>query len=303
MKTFMPAAIQALKEALTHIYWKKKELRSFVYHTIQNKAIVSTIDWDNNTKNESAFQLIDRMLAGEDIYKDDLLRLFDAVIHFNNFSHLKYWEDSETKIKRAKNSVNALRTHAQGYFNLKEEKERAEERKKAHEAFVSEKLSFQQKVAELRNDFFRISIEEIPQRRGYLFEKFLNELFILFDLDPKESFKIIGEQIDDAFTFDNQDYLLEAKWTKELIQARDLFDFGGKISGKFKIALGLFISINGFSPESTQVDSPIIKSMILMDGADLMAILENRISLKDMLYRKRRHAVEKGDIYFPFSRF
>jgi restriction endonuclease Mrr len=243
------------------------------------------------------------MVSRLDIYNDDLLRLFDAVMHINDFSHLKQWDDSDSKIKKAVDSVNALRTHAQGYFTLKEESERKEQRKTAYNAMISERLNSQQKIAELRNDFFKLSVENNPQKRGYMFEKFLNELFLAFDLDPKKSFKIVGEQIDGSFTFDSQDYLLEAKWQKAPIQAGDLFDFGGKIDGKFKIALGLFISINGFSPESTQVNSPIVKSMILMDGSDLMAILENRISLKDMLFRKRRHATEKGEIYFPFQMF
>lgn len=303
MKKFSPTALQALKEALTHIYWRKKDLRSFVYHTIETKAIIPTIDWENNYKHESASQLVDRMVSRVDIYNDDLLRLFDAVMHMNDFSHLKRWDDSDTKIKNAVSAVNALRTHAKGYFTLKEEKERAQQRKTSYQAMVDEKLSNQQKIAELRNDFFNLSVENNPQKRGYILEKFLNELFLCFDLDPKESFKIIGEQIDGAFTFDNQDYLLEAKWQKKPIQAGDLYDFGGKIAGKFKIALGLFISINGFSTESTKVDSPVVKSMILMDGTDLMAVLDNRISLKDMLFRKRRHASEKGEIYFPFQSF
>jgi hypothetical protein len=303
MKKFSPNAIQALKEALTHIYWRKKDLRSFIYHTLENKAIVATIDWDNNYKHESASQIIDRMVSRLDIYNGDLLGLFDSVMHINDFSHLKQWDDSDSKIKKAVDSVKALRTHAQGYFTLKEEREREEQRKAAYNAMVSERLNSQQKIAELRNDFFTLSVENNPQKRGYMFEKFLNELFLAFDLDPKKSFKLIGEQIDGSFTFDSQDYLLEAKWQKAPIQAGELFDFGGKIDGKFKIALGLFISINGFSPESTQVNSQIVKSMILMDGSDLMAILENRISLKDMLFRKRRHASDTGEIYFPFHMF
>jgi len=303
MKIFSPAAIQALIEALTNIYWKRKDIRSFIYHTIDNKSIVATIDWENNLKNESISVLIDRMINREDLYKNDLLKLFNAVMHFNDFSHLKYFEDPDSKIERAKTSVEALRKHAKGYFALKEEAERAEERKKAFESMMKEKLTFQQKIGELRNDFFLITSENDHQKRGYLLEKFLNDLFYIFDLDPKESFKIIGEQIDGAFTFDHQDYLLEAKWQKEPINAGVLYEFGGKISGKLKIALGLFISINGFSSQSLKVDSPVIKSMILMDGSDLMAVLDNRIDLKEMLYRKRRHAVEKGEIFLPFSRF
>ena len=303
MKQFSPAAIQALKEALTHIYWRKKDLRSFVYHTVQNNDIVSTIDWENNVKNESVHYLVDRMVVRPDLYYDDVLRLFDAVMHFDDYSHLRQWDDADAKIRRAQESVAALRTHAQGYFVLKEEVERAEQRRAALHEMAREKAGFEQRVPELQQRFFGLVVEGNAQRRGYLLEGFLNELFVLFDLDPKESFKIVGEQIDGAFTFDNQDYLLEAKWQKEPIQAGDLYHFGGKIAGKLKSALGLFVSINGFSAESTKVDSPVVKSMILVDGGDVTAVLDNRVSLKDLIYRKRRHASETGEIMLPFTRF
>jgi hypothetical protein len=303
MKKYSPLAIQALKEALTHIYWRKKDIRSFIYHTIDNKAIISTIDWEANVKHESVSQLIDRMINRQDIYYNDLLNLFDSTMHFNDFSHLEYWDDSEIKIKRAKDAIKALRQHAQGYFQLKEEKDRAENRKNVYKNIVNERLTFSGKISELKNDFYKLTMEADFQKRGFLFEKFLNPLFLLFDLDPKSSFKIIGEQIDGAFTFDNNDYLLEAKWQEDPINAGDLYKFAGKLAGKLKNTLGLFISINGFSSESTKVDSPGIKSMILMDGADIMAILENRISLKDMLFRKRRHASETGNIFLRYSDF
>lgn len=303
MHKFSSAAIQALKEALVHIYWRKKDLRSFVYHTIDNKSIVATIDWANNTKHESVSVLIDRMTKRPDLYENDLLNLFDAAMHFDDFSHLEYWDEADKKIQRAEKAVEALRQHASGYFSLKEEKQRAAERRKAYEALISERLSREQKIGELRNDFYEISAEQNAQKRGYLFERFLNELFQLFDLEPKGSFKLTGEQIDGAFTFEHQDYLLEAKWQQEPTQAGDLYDFGGKIAGKLKVALGLFISFNGFSSESLEVDSPVVKSMILMDGADLMAVLDQRIGLTEMLFRKRRHAVEKGEIFLPFAKF
>lgn len=127
MKAFSPDAVLALKEALTHIYWKRKDIKTFVYHTIENKMIVATIDFESLTKESSVSILIDRMVSRPDIYHDDLLRLFDAVLHFKDFSHLKKWEDPETKIENAKNAVEALRKHSMGFFQLKEEKERSEE--------------------------------------------------------------------------------------------------------------------------------------------------------------------------------
>ena len=303
MKKYSSAAIQALKESLTNIYWIKKDLRGFVYHTIEQNAIISTIDWENNNKRESVYQLIDRMVNRLDIYNNDLLKLFDAVMHFNDFTHLRQCDNHEAKIRKAEESVKALRTHAAGYFTLKEENDRAIERRKTFEKMQNEKLSFQQKITELRDKLNVLVSEQNHQKRGYLLEKLLSELFLTFDLNPKEAFKIIGEQIDGAFTFDNQDYLLEAKWQSIPVQANDLYDFGGKIAGKFKSALGLFISINGFSSECILVDSPVVKSIILMDGQDLIAVLENRITLLQMLLRKRRHAVEKGEMYLPFAKF
>jgi hypothetical protein len=301
MKTISPSAILALKEALTNIYWKKQDLRSFVYHTVENKLLISTIDWDNNKKAESIGILIDRMVARPDLYENDLMRLFDVVMHFNDFTHLKQWDDAEIKIQKAKDSVEALRRHAAGYFQLQEEKKQAEERKTIFANMQKEKESFSNMIGVLKDDFSRLVMESNAQKRGFAFEKFLSSLFTLFDLEPKESFRIIGEQIDGAFTFDGNDFLLEAKWQEKPIELGDIYDLGGKIEGRLKLTLGLFISINGFTQNYSESKSPLMKTMLLMDGADLMAVLENRIDLKDLLFRKRRHASETGDIFFKYS--
>lgn len=301
MKRFSPNAIMALKEALTHIYWKKQDLRTFVYHTVENKVFISTIDWDNNKKAESAGILIDRMVARPDLYESDLLRLFDVTMHFDDFSHLKQWEDSETKVKRAKDSVGALRKHASGYFQLKEEKEKAEERRNVFTSIQKEKESFTNMISVLRDDFMRLVTETNAQKRGFSFEKFLNGLFRLFDLEPKESFRIVGEQIDGAFTFDGNDFLLEAKWQEKPVDLGDLYKFGGKIEGRLKLTLGLAVSINGFTPDYNESKATSMKTMLLMDGADLVAVLENRIDLKDLLFRKRRHASDTGDIFLKYK--
>jgi hypothetical protein len=300
MKQFSPNAILALKEALTHIYWKKQDLRSFVYHSVENKLLIPTIDWDNCRKAESVGILVDRMVARPDLYTDDLMRIFNVVMHFDDFTHLKQWDDAETKIKKAKYSVEALRRHASGYFQLKEEKEKAQERKNIFASMQKEKESFSNMITVLRDDFTRLIMEANNQKRGFSFEKFLNSLFTLFDLEPKESFRITGEQIDGAFTFDGNDFLLEAKWQEKPVDLGDLYKFGGKIEGRLKLTLGLAVSINGFIKDYNQSKSPLLKSMLLMDGEDLMAVLDNRIDLKDLLFRKRRHASDCGDIYLKF---
>ena len=128
-------------------------------------------------------------------------------------------------------------------------------------------------------------------------EKILRQLFEVFDLDPKASFRITGEQIDGAFTFDKTDYLFEAKWQKYPSSIEDLDAFSGKLSRKLENTLGLFLSINGFSEDAIKAHTMGRKLMILMDGNDLMAVLEGRIDLIELLYRKKRFASQTGNIY------
>ena len=301
MKKFSTEALLALKEALVHIYWKRNDIKTFIYHTIENKIIVSTIDFENSTKEESISIMIDRMAKRSDLYHDDLLSLFDAVLHFKDFSHLKKWEDSGIKIRNAKNAVESLRKQAEGYFQLQEEKEKAEKRRKAYELIRHEREVSRAKLSQLKNSFTCIVSLKNANEKGFAFEAFLNDLFEYYELDPRRSFKITGEQIDGAFTFENTDYIVEAKWQDSPVNAGDLYKFAGKVSGKLKITLGLFISFNGFSEKALNVDAPGIKSLILMDGSDLMAVLEEKIDLTELLYRKRRHASETGNIYLKIS--
>lgn len=294
-------AILALKDALVNIYWRKKDLRQFIELTIENSLIISTIDWNGNSKYESVSELIDRMVKRQDMYQTDLLKLIQEVGNMNDFHHLEYWDNSEIKIKKAKESVEKLRNEVKGYFDALEELKSAEKRRDANKVKMQSSIAYQQKLNDLKMRFFDIASDSNHQRRGFKLEKFLNELFCFFDLDPKSSFKIKGEQIDGSFTFDNTDYLLESKWQKKPIAASDLYNFGGKISGKLKNTLGLYVSLGGYSNECTETQNPTTKSMVLMDGSDLMQILDGRITLNDIMYIKRRHASQTGEIYYKLA--
>jgi hypothetical protein len=153
------------------------------------------------------------------------------------------------------------------------------------------------KLEDLNKDYFRLVSSREHQQRGYQLEKIIRELFELFDLDPRASFKIVGEQIEWAFTFEGTDYLLEGKWQQEIIGASDLDVLAGKLSRKLDNTLGLLLSINGFSAEGVRAPSSGRRVMLLMDGSDLMAVLEGRIDLIQLLLRKRREASQTGNIY------
>jgi hypothetical protein len=143
-------------------------------------------------------------------------------------------------------------------------------------------------------------VSQNVQGRGFELEKVMYDLFELFDLDPKASFRNTGEQIDGAFSFDGTDYLFEAKWQQELANAAALDGFAAKVRRKLENTLGVFLSINGFSQDGIAAHSSGGAVVILMDGADLMAVLEERIDFVSLLLRKKRHAAQTGNIYLRF---
>lgn len=236
------------------------------------------------------------MINRLDIYQDDLLSLLISVTDFNDFSHLDFWDEDGTKKDKAKKSVESLRIHTKGYIQLSKEKEEAIKRRYISEQKILDKKTLEEDIEKLKSIFFIMASNKNLQERGFALEKFLIELFSLFELNPKGSIKNFGEQIDGAFTFDGTDYLLEAKWKKQ-VRREDLASFQYKIESKLKHALGLLITIDGVTKEAI---SPEFKSIIIMDGQDLMAILDSRVTLPDLLYKKRRVAVERGSIFVPY---
>lgn len=74
--------------------------------------------------------------------------------------------------------------------------------------------------------------DDRPQSRGFAFEKYLKDFFEINKLQPRGSFKLVGEQIDGSFILHNEVYLLEAKWTSKPIDKANLVVFNEKVSSQ-----------------------------------------------------------------------
>lgn len=295
-KMIASSACVALNEALSTLYWYKSDLRSFLTTTISNPALLAPLNWEDYKRN-IVMQLVDYMAKRQDNYQGELLRLMSEVSRVDDFSHLERLDGGKEKAQAARKAVAALRKHMAGHELLAEEQKKIEERRRqAHEALLRT-TAVCEGIEKLNRDFLSLLSESNAQRRGYSLEKFLRELFNLFDLDPRASFKIVGEQIDGAFTFEGTDYLFEGKWQQDFVPAADLDILAGKLLRKLDNTLGLFLSINGFSEDGVKAHSSGRRLMILMDGSDLMAVLEGRIDLVQLLLRKRREASQTGNIY------
>lgn len=297
-KRMTPAAIYALKEALSCIYWYKSDLRSFLQHSLGNRQFVASLNWDTY-KRQIVSDLIDHLCADQDKYLSALTRLCHDVTEMQDFPHLKDLDGGEQKIEKARDAVTQLRQLVETHTDAKQEEEAMRERQKAYQELMKHSSAVREKLNELKQQFMNIAAATNPQQRGFELERLMLDLFELFDLDPKASFRNVGEQIDGAFALESTDYLFEAKWQQAPVAVQDLDAFSSKVGRKLENTLGLFLSMNGYSPDAVEAHSRGTPNTILMDGADLLAVLEQRIDFVSLLIRKKRHAAQTGRIYLP----
>jgi hypothetical protein len=168
----------------------------------------------------------------------------------------------------------------------------AEER----ERLVRERAS---KLAALRDQFSAAVTTADRQSAGYSLEDLLVELFSLFELEYRRSYRTPTgtQQIDGQFTFEGFHYLVEAKWRKELPTEQEIAGFKHKVDGKLESTRGLFVSVQGFRAEVIEQFNGRGANIILIDGTHLIHVLEGRMDLREMLKLVIDKAAQEGVVY------
>ena len=138
-----------------------------------------------------------------------------------------------------------------------------------------------------------------PVDLGFGFEAFLSDLFSLFELTPRQSFRLTGEQIG-RFELDGEVYLLEARWRNEKTANRDLLTFSGKVGGKAQWSRGLFVSYMGFSEDGLHAFRQGRRTNLIgLDALDLYHVLSGNLNFREVLRRKVRRAAETNRVFVP----
>ncbi len=107
-----------------------------------------------------------------------------------------------------------------------------------------------QALRDLKEEFFQLAADSDRSRAGLALERLLNRLFEMFELQPRQPFRVVGEQIDGSFQLDGETYLLESKWEKHPLPEADLLVFRGKIEGKSTFTRGVLIALNDVSSQA-----------------------------------------------------
>src|SRR5258708_4325425 len=211
------------------------------------------------------------------------------------FPGLRKSDDPVARTRAARDAVARLRSVVQPYEKALMEAESNRERLNAAKHQAEERQGTARRLTELKARYLDTLALE-PNRRGFAFEPLLVETFEAFDLDPQGSFRVVGEQIDGGFVFGGEYFLLEAKWEKGPAARDDLDVFAAKVQRRSENTLGLFIAINGFQPTAVEIHSGNRSPIVLMDGGDLYAVLDDRIDLRELLRRKRRETAMTGRV-------
>jgi hypothetical protein len=301
-KQLDPRAYNALADALTVIYWNKKPWERYLRGALHDAPeILAALDFAGSTKRETAGRLVDMLMRNEDRYQEITIGLMLDVAKTDSFPNLAAQQDGAQMVAQAKAAVAELRTWTKRHQEIVDEHEEYARNLAKASADASKSRVFSESLAGLKADFLSMHAgTSNPQARGKALEGFINRLFRLFDLEPRADYSLDREQIDGAFSFETDDYILEAKWWNKAMGRGHLDEFAKKVERKGRNALGLYISINGFTKDALD-EYEDSTSFITMDGGDLMAILDERIRLDDMLRRKKRHMNETGSCYFPAS--
>lgn len=153
----------------------------------------------------------------------------------------------------------------------------------------------------MHRQFIELFSESNSQKRGYQFEGFLNDFFSHHGLNPKSSFRMMGEQIDGSFEWQGNTFIVEARWRSLPANTADMLVLRGKAE-KSDWTRGLFISINGFTDMTNQTLAVGRKAnLIAMSGQDLILILEDRMTLFDAFSAKIRHTGETAEAYIALT--
>jgi hypothetical protein len=114
-KRISPVAIDALKDALSSVFWFKDDLRSFLANAVDDPKLLSGIDWHGNYKRASVNQFVDRLAKRQETYGGELLQLMSDVASMDDFPKLERAEDRELKIEEAREAVGRLRKQIEPY--------------------------------------------------------------------------------------------------------------------------------------------------------------------------------------------
>lgn len=290
-----------MRTCILSIFWPKKDIISFLSNNGCTKQdLKQVINYEE--LNMSRSKIIDTVFSNLNNRSDGGLGQFRAILqsllqwnHYDPYYFEKLKKLDKNEALRNINHLKQLQEIRDAKIKQQIENRESKLREAINKSENLETLKLQYISLYQGKDEFDKSIS--LQKRGYLFEELLKKLLLKESIQISDSIKVVGEQIDGTIKYDGENYIIEAKWHDTATASNALYHFAYKVEGKL-YGRGLFISINGFSTESIKA---LVKgkslNTILIDGTDLMYVMEGLYTLNELLDNKIKAAQTMGKIY------
>jgi hypothetical protein len=284
-----------MKDCILSLFWPRKDIVGFFEKHGCTKAEISALQIEGEQalkRHEVINSLFNALASRQDKGLGPFRAMLQSLLTWSHFD--PYYFDKLRKLDRAAAARNL--EHLRQLQEIRDAKIKSDRERRAAQDAVRQQPTTS--LEQLRSEYLDLFANKTSrQQRGYALERILAELSRLSRLETTEAFRVNGEQVDGAVKFDGEHYLIEAKWQERSASNEPVYQFAGKVAGKL-YGRGLFISVNGFSSE-------VIRSLVIgkeiqtlfVDGEDLILILEEHLTLRDMIDRKVKAAQTKGLIY------
>ncbi len=284
-----------MKDCILALLWPRKDIVSFFLDhgcTKSDVESVANFELDQLSRAKIVDQVFDRLSTLPDGGLGQFRAMLQALLIWSHFD--PYYFDELHKLDRK--TADQRLQHLRQLQEIRDARIQQDRLRRELARSAAQKPS--RTMQELRDQFLGLyNGHDSPQARGYKFEKILMDLAKNSNLETTEPFRVHGEQIDGALKFDGEHYLIEAKWQDKAASNEPLYQFAGKIEGKM-YGRGIFVSVHGFS-------NPVVSSLtvgkaiktVLVDGEDLVLVLEEHLTMAEMIDAKVKAAQTRGLIY------
>jgi len=290
-----------ISDAALKSFWRKKSLRKFLRNCGIAESFLST--WASD---ETKRDFLDRLFA--ELPRNDkgracLVGMAKFLAEQKAFPDLENWEDSSLKIKNAEAAVRQLRTYCEKQEDQLESDARAklirEENKKRQQETLQTKLN----LNKLSDKLTELSKRIGSQEAGYEFQRWFYDLLDYSEIQNRRPYIHEGRQIDGSLTLSGTTYLVELKFTSDQADAPDVDVFRRKVTSKADNTMGVMVSISGFSSIAKSAGSGERTPVLLMDHSHLYLVLQEIMSMEEVIERIRRYASQTGESFLNASDF
>jgi hypothetical protein len=154
--------------------------------------------------------------------------------------------------------------------------------------------------ARTRNPLERLQDTKDPQRRGFQFQEILANLLREARFEVHTNPRVAKPRQSDLFaSYDDVDYLLEAKWLQRRIDASDVDNLRARLQRTPANVVGCIFSMSGYARTAiSEVEARREREIIMFQPHEMHDLFSKRVEISDLIKLKRKALRIDGKVWF-----